>query len=102
MRNPANNHPCPSSPPWRGGTRAGTFGAPPLVPGGTDGGKSLGRGAQGATTVEFALVLPLFFVLFFGVLDFGLTMYAKGLITHASQEGAQIRDDLPPESPECG
>jgi len=51
--------------------------------------KSLVRQQQGAAALEFALVAPLFLILFFGVLDFGLAMYAKGLITHASQEGAR-------------
>jgi Flp pilus assembly protein TadG len=39
--------------------------------------------------VEFALVLPLFLILLFGVLEFGLIMYAKGIITQASREGAR-------------
>lgn len=47
-------------------------------------------GEQGAAAVEFALALPLFLVLWFGVIDFGLAMYAKGLITNASQEGARF------------
>ncbi len=55
---------------------------PPPFPG-------LVRGQQGAAAVEFAVVAPLFLILWFGVLDFGLGMYAKGLITHASQEGAR-------------
>jgi len=45
---------------------------------------------QGAVAVEFALVLPLFLLLIFGVMDFGLAMYSKGLITNASQEGARF------------
>jgi hypothetical protein len=40
--------------------------------------------------VEFALVLPLFLLLIFGVMDFGLAMYSKELITNASQEGARF------------
>lgn len=51
--------------------------------------KRLVREQQGAAALEFALVAPLFLILMFGVLDFGLAMYAKGLITHASQEGAR-------------
>jgi Flp pilus assembly protein TadG len=51
------------------------------------GGKS--PGSQGAAAVEFALVLPLFIVLLFGVVEFGLIMDAKGIITHASREGAR-------------
>ncbi len=48
------------------------------------------RGQQGVAAVEFALILPLFLMLIFGVIDFGLAMYAKGLITNASQEGARF------------
>jgi len=51
--------------------------------------KRLVRDQRGAAALEFALVAPLFLILWFGVLDFGLAMYAKGLITHASQEGAR-------------
>ncbi len=40
--------------------------------------------------VEFALVLPLLLILVFGVLEFGLIMSAKGVITHASREGARL------------
>ena len=65
-------------------------------PGGTAG-QSRGRGIrkiwrcqQGVAAVEFALALPLFLMLIFGVIDFGLAMYAKGLITNASQEGARF------------
>ncbi len=36
------------------------------------------------------MVLPLFLLLIFGVIDFGLAMYSKGLITNASQEGARF------------
>jgi hypothetical protein len=46
-------------------------------------------GPAGAAAVEFALVLPLFLVLMFGVLEFGLLMYAKGIITQGSREGAR-------------
>ncbi len=47
------------------------------------------QGSPGAAAVEFALVLPLFLVLLFGVVEFGLIMYAKGIITQASREGAR-------------
>lgn len=46
-------------------------------------------GPAGAAAVEFALVLPLFLVVMFGVLEFGLLMYAKGIITQGSREGAR-------------
>jgi Flp pilus assembly protein TadG len=51
--------------------------------------KRLVREQQGAAALEFALIAPLFLILLFGALDFGLALYAKGLITHASQEGAR-------------
>jgi Flp pilus assembly protein TadG len=47
------------------------------------------QASLGAAAVEFALVLPLFLVLLFGVVEFGLIMYAKGIITQASREGAR-------------
>ncbi|MBM4295189.1 MAG: pilus assembly protein [Deltaproteobacteria bacterium] len=47
------------------------------------------KDSRGGAIVEFALVLPLFLVLLFGVLEFGLIIYYKGLITHASREGAR-------------
>jgi Flp pilus assembly protein TadG len=48
------------------------------------------QSSPGAAAVEFALVLPLFLVLMFGVVEFGLIMYAKGIITQASREGARF------------
>jgi len=60
---------------------------PPGTPDQEAGGKS--PGPQGAAAVELALVLPLFIVLLFGVVEFGLIVYAKGIITQASREGAR-------------
>jgi Flp pilus assembly protein TadG len=44
---------------------------------------------RGASAVEFALVLPLLIVLLFGIVEFGLLMYNKAVITNASREGAR-------------
>jgi Flp pilus assembly protein TadG len=44
---------------------------------------------RGASGVELALTLPLLLALLFGVVEFGLIIHTKGLITHASQEGAR-------------
>lgn len=40
--------------------------------------------------VEFAILAPLFVVLLFGVLEFGLAVYNKGVVTNASREGARF------------
>jgi len=53
------------------------------------GARGRSQGSPGAAAVELALVLPLFLVLLFGVVEFGLIMYAKGIITQASREGAR-------------
>lgn len=47
------------------------------------------KDTRGAAIIEFALVLPLFLVLLFGLVEFSLVLYYKGLITHASREGAR-------------
>lgn len=45
---------------------------------------------NGQSLVEFALVLPLLLILTFGIIEFGLIMYNKAVITNASREGARI------------
>jgi len=44
---------------------------------------------KGASLVEFALVLPLLLLLVFGIIEFGLLMYNKAMLTNASREGAR-------------
>lgn len=44
---------------------------------------------SGQSMVEFALVLPMFLFLVFGVLDFGRAVYADSTITNAAREGAR-------------
>lgn len=45
---------------------------------------------DGASAVEFAIVLPLFLVFVFGIIEFSIIMYNKALITNASREGARF------------
>lgn len=45
---------------------------------------------KGASLVEFAILAPLFVMLLFGLVEFGLAMYSKGMITNASREGARF------------
>ena len=47
------------------------------------------RRRDGANLVEFALVLPLLLILVFGIVDFGLALYDKAVVTNASREGAR-------------
>lgn len=44
---------------------------------------------KGVAVVEFAIVLPLLLVIVFGIVEFGLLMYNKAIITNASREGAR-------------
>jgi Flp pilus assembly protein TadG len=44
---------------------------------------------RGASVVEFALVLPVLFVLGFGIIEFSIALYDKAMITNASREGAR-------------
>ena len=44
---------------------------------------------QGAAAVEFALVLPILLVVFFGMVELSLALYDKAILTNASREGAR-------------
>ena len=47
------------------------------------------KNKDGATAVEFALILPLLILLLFGIIEFGLVLYNKQIITNACREGAR-------------
>lgn len=47
------------------------------------------KNQKGAQAVEFALALPFFVLILFAVLDFGLLVYNKAVITNASREAAR-------------
>ena len=47
------------------------------------------KNQEGAAAVEFAIILPLFIVLVFGIIEFSLAFYDKAMITNASREGAR-------------
>lgn len=52
----------------------------------------------GQSLVEFTMILPLFLVLLFGMVDFGRAFYTWLLVTNAAREGARIaavQSDLP-------
>jgi len=45
---------------------------------------------RGAAVVEFALVVPLFFTLVFGIIEFGQGFMVSQLINSAAREGARV------------
>ena len=49
----------------------------------------LGRRDVGAAMVEFALVLPLMFLVIGGVVDFGRMLFTEVTLTNAAREGAR-------------
>lgn len=44
---------------------------------------------RGAALVEFAMVLPLLMVILMGIIEFGIILYDKSVITNASREAAR-------------
>jgi len=47
------------------------------------------RAERGAVAVEFAILLPVFLLLVFGIMDFGHAFYMKQMVSNASREGAR-------------
>lgn len=47
------------------------------------------RDENGGSMVEFALIAPLLFVILFGIIEFGVLLYDKAMLTNASREGAR-------------
>jgi hypothetical protein len=54
----------------------------------SDGKRSL-RSEKGGVVVEFAILLPVFLLLVFGIVDFGHAWYMKQIVSNASREGAR-------------
>ena len=48
------------------------------------------RRESGQALAEAALVLPLFFAMFFGILDLGRVIWANDVVTNAAREGARF------------
>jgi Flp pilus assembly protein TadG len=49
-----------------------------------------GRPDGGQAITEFALILPVFFLMFAGMFDFGLGMYTDMTLINAAREGARL------------
>jgi Flp pilus assembly protein TadG len=52
--------------------------------------RQIKEGQEGIAGLEFALIGALFLMIIFGIIEFGLIMYSKGIITNASREGARF------------
>jgi len=48
------------------------------------------RGTEGATVVEFALVVPVLLLILWGIVDFGNVYYQLGIVNEAAREGARV------------
>ena len=47
------------------------------------------KNQDGASAVEFALVLPILVLMVFAIIEFSVALYDKAMITNASREGAR-------------
>jgi Flp pilus assembly protein TadG len=52
--------------------------------------RSCRRNRRGAAVVEFAIVAPVFFLLVFGMIEYGRMVMVQQVITNASREGARV------------
>jgi Flp pilus assembly protein TadG len=59
------------------------------------------KNQNGASAVEFAIILPILVTLVFGIIEVGLLLYNQQVLTNASREGARaaIRGTCDPGSP---
>jgi len=48
-----------------------------------------GQDQRGTATVEFGLLLPVLILIVSGIIEFGVALYDKAVITNASREGAR-------------
>ena len=44
---------------------------------------------RGASAVEFAILLPVLLLILFGIIEFGMMMYGREIVTNATREGAR-------------
>lgn len=44
---------------------------------------------RGAVAAEFALLLPVLLMILFGIIEFGMIMYSREVVTNAAREGAR-------------
>lgn len=52
--------------------------------------KGTDRSSRGQSLVEFALVIPIFFLMLFGLVDMGRLVHANSALSQAAREGARV------------
>ena len=52
--------------------------------------RRIGKKEGGQSLVEFALVLPIFLLLLFAIVDFGMAFHAWITVTNSAREGARV------------
>lgn len=62
--------------------------------------RSFSKGQGGATVAEFAIVASVFFMMIFGIIEFGRLLYTHNALTDAARRGARYAA-LHPESVTC-
>jgi Flp pilus assembly protein TadG len=51
--------------------------------------RNLIRTQKGITMVELAIILPILFIILFGIFELAIALYDKAVLTNASREGAR-------------
>jgi Flp pilus assembly protein TadG len=59
------------------------------------------KGEKGQSLAEFVMVLPIFLILVFAIIDFGLGFHAWLTVTNSAREGARIGSVRAPASGAC-
>lgn len=62
-------------------------------------GSSFARWQQGAELIEFALVLPAFLILIFGILFYSIVFFTDQTLSHAAQRAADAVLAVDPDAP---
>lgn len=65
--------------------------------------RRLAPNGSGVTAVEFALLLPFFVILLFGIIEFGQVLFLQAALQHAVTEAARCAtiSGAPGSTPDC-
>jgi len=62
----------------------------------------MARSERGASAVEFAIILPVLFLVIAGIVDFGRFFFTKIQVTNAAREGVRMAVVMPGPTPDPG